>query len=237
MGNGKPDLSELNLTAVLRIFSTLMILTSIAFSVLSLIPFPTASGYKSVGTHLWRIFRRHPSVERDLALLMLSGLSKTDIQRRDLPLHLSDLANALEDNSGDFATARLIKYAIMLDRQEILAAGVALNDATRCFAQVPEIQRSAFWFERAYFVARYRRQPEEAAQCLAEGLNTFVIRPMLQLRAEAAIAFSKENWQGAKDKAQSALENYKRWGEPIAARVEAEQMRDLLSRAAINLKI
>ena len=224
----------MDMTALWRMLLTFLFLMNSLLAIFNLVPFWSKGNFKSDGLQLWRIARGDPNVPRDMALLMLIGSARMGVKPRDWEPHLIQVANALEDGSEEFATARFIRFTHFMDRGETQAAGVALDEAMSRIEHVNEMNRPSFWLEHANFLALHRNQPEAARRSFDEAAK-YTVRPMTRLRVEAAIAFAERDWPRVMEKASAALEDFKCWGEPPAfAQDDAEELRALMARAAAS---
>lgn len=219
---------------IVSVFLSLVFLVNFALVIGNLIP-SNSDFVKSDGFHLLRIIKNDPYISRDISLGILSNYVYKGVESKNWDLEIIKTANLFE-KSSNFVFAKYFLYAFLLDSGNIEEAGTALDEVIANINCVASENRTNLWLERAYFLFLHRSSMEEAQHCL-EQVPPDAAWPMLQLRAEAAVAFSKQNWQEAKDKAHAALEDFKLRGEPIEAREEAEQIRDLLSRAETNLKM
>ena len=215
------------------VFLTCLFFVNTYLACFNLIPARTSGNVKNDGLELWRIARGDLGVPRDMASLMLLSRARSGIKPRDWELRLIETANALEDDSGEFATARFIRFAYLMDRGETQAAGVALDEAMTRIRHVNEVNRPNIWLEHANFLALHRNQPE-AARCSFDEAAKYPVRPMFRLRAEAAIAFAERDYPRAVEKANAALEDFKCWGKPVFALDDAEELRALMARAAAS---
>ena len=215
------------------VFLTCLFFVNTYLACFNLIPARTSGNVKNDGLELWRIARGDLGVPRDMASLMLLSRARSGIKPRDWELRLIETANALEDDSGEFATARFIRFAYLMDRGETQAAGVALDEAMTRTRHVNEVNRPNIWLEHANFLALHRNQPE-AARCSFDEAAKYPVRPMFRLRAEAAIAFAERDYPRAVEKANAALEDFKCWGKPVFALDDAEELRALMARAAAS---
>jgi hypothetical protein len=233
--NGLVQLGErenwrMDIAALSRIFLTFLFFANTFFAFTSLVPFRSKNDFKSDGFQLWSFIRGDPRVPRAIATLALFSNLRTGIKPRDWEPQLIETANALEDQSNEFATARFLRYAFLLDRGDTEAAGIDLDNAMTYIEKVSEVNRPGFWLEHANYLALHRNQPEAARRSFEEAAK-YTVRPMPRLRAEAAIAFAEGDWSRVIEKASAALEDFKLWGEPVYARDDAEELRELMARA------
>ena len=134
----------MDMTALWRMLLTFLFLMNSLLAIFNLVPFWSKGNFKSDGLQLWRIARGDPNVPRDMALLMLIGSARMGVKPRDWEPHLIQVANALEDGSEEFATARFIRFTHFIDRGETQAAGVALDEAMTRIEHVNEMNRPIF---------------------------------------------------------------------------------------------
>ena len=230
---GAREYQTMDIAALWRMLLTFLFLVNSFLAVFNLVPFRIKGNFKSDGLHLWRIARGDPNVPRDMASLMLLGSARMGVKPRDWEPDLIQVANAIKDDTDEFATARLMRFAHLMDRGETQAAGVALDEAMTRIEKVNEMNRPNFWLEYANFLALYRNQPEAARSSLEEAAK-YAVRPMIRLRAEAAVAFAERDYPRAVEKASAALEDFRLWGEPAFAKDDAEELRALMARAAAS---
>ena len=210
-----------------------MLLINGLFVVTNLFPFQFTDSLTSDGYRFWRALKRDPSLTREFAISKLFYFGQSDVKPRNWDSDLLIDANAIKDETSHFVYARWFRYLNLIDCGAIESAGMAIDEAIRLIEKVPETERPNLWLEHAYFLALHRGQPEPARRSFDEAAK-YTVRPMLRLRAEAAIAFAERDCPRAVEKASAALEDFKSWGEPVFAQDEAEELRALMARAAAN---
>ena len=163
----------------------------------TLIPYST-SGFASDGGQYLDLMRGGHRAERHLLMLTLSACSLNG--RRPREWDAAPVARLLElaEQRMDQIAAAAHHYAFYyyLDLGQIDRAGAELDRALELKEAYPAELQPGLWLELAYFQARYRRDPEGAAESLKKGAGGFV-EAHTRARAEAAVALIKGDLQGA----------------------------------------
>jgi hypothetical protein len=101
-------------------------------------------------------------------------------------------ALAIHDVSADRMAGLLLAYRHHLDRGEIILAGRFLDDAVNLQRRLPmNFATRRLWLERAYYQARYRKDPVTGREALELGRRGLPVERSLTLRAECAVLMAE----------------------------------------------
>jgi hypothetical protein len=187
-------------------------------------------GLLSDGAQLLRIVRHDPKFTRDSAITMLLSYAQNGVPASAWDSKMIALATSIEDHSAESVLAHWLAYSAAIDLNEIALAGKHIKQAFADIDTLAELQRPSLHLEMAYFLAIHEGNLTEAKAALEHGHGQAVL-PLVRLRAEAAIAFAEQDFEQAITKAEEMIEDFKKRKEPVAARLEAEQMRALITSA------
>ncbi|HNT75082.1 MAG TPA: M50 family metallopeptidase [Anaerolineae bacterium] len=211
----------------------LVIVAAIALmtGVATLIPF-SSSGFASDGGQYLDLMRGGHRAERRLLMLTLSAYSFNGRRPREwdaaLVARLLELAEQRLDQIA--AAAHHFAFYYYLDLGQIDHAGAELDRALALAEAYPAELRPGLWLELAYFQARYRRDPEGAAESLKKGAGGFV-EAHTRARAKAAVALSKGDLQEAITAIDLALSQIDRSMDRGGAIAEKEWLLELQTQA------
>jgi hypothetical protein len=223
-----PPLGNPTWTSVLQVFSCWLLLINLAL-LFELLPIKIR-GFLTDGAQLLRIVRRDPKFTRDTAISMLLAHARNGIPASAWDSKMIALATSIEDHSGSSVLAFWLAYYAAIDRNEIELAGQHIKHAFADIDSLAELERPNLHLEMAYFLAIHEGNVAEAKTALEHGHGQAVL-PLVRLRAEAALAFAEQDYDEAIVKAESMLEDFRKRKEPVAARLEADQMRALITAA------
>jgi hypothetical protein len=214
--------------SVLQVFSCWLLLINLAF-LFELLPIKIRD-FLTDGAQLLRIVRHDPKFTRDTAISMLLAHARNGIPASAWDSKVIALATSIEDHSGSSVLAFWLAYYAAIDRNEIDLAGQHIKQAFADIDNLTELERPNLYLEMAYFLAIHEGNVTEAKTALEHGHGQTVLL-LVRLRAEAAVAFAEQDFDQAIAKAEEMLEDFKKRKEPVAARLEAEQMRALIASA------
>ncbi|MBN2003663.1 MAG: M50 family metallopeptidase [Anaerolineae bacterium] len=225
--------TQLHATPVNQAGFFLVVLAGIGLmtGVATLIPY-SSSGFATDGEQYLDLMRGGHRAERRLLMLTLSACSFNGRRPREwdaaLVARLLELAEQRRDQIA--AAAHHSAFYYYLDLGQIDRAGAELDRALALEEAYPAELRPGLWLERAYFQARYRRDPEGAAESLKKGSGGFV-EAHTRARAEAAVALSQGDRQGALTAIDLALSRIDRSMDRGGAIAEKEWLLELQTQA------
>jgi hypothetical protein len=215
-------------SSVLQVFLCWLLIINL-FLLVELLPIKTRGLY-SDGAQLLRIVRRDPKFNRDRAISILLANAQNGVPASAWDSKIIVLATSIEDHSAESVLAHWLAYFAAIDCNEINMAEQHIKQAFADIDSLAELQRPNLYLEMAYFLAIHEGNVIEAKAALEHGHGQAVL-PLVRLRAEAAVAFAEQDFDQAITKAESMLEDFKKLKEPVAARLEAQQMRALITSA------
>lgn len=205
-------------------------LISFAFFVLSLVPM-TAKGLMSDGRRLGRLLQRGAAAEREVALLLLTGLSVHGTRPRDLPEASLRILIQHDDRDLFAIVGRFIGYFHQLDHGapdkalELLRAVLAQAD------RLPLPTRQMVEAEHSYWLATFQGATIPAREALRRA-GRCELAPAALLRAQAAVLLAEGNQRKAKDAANEALAALRtRTTGVTPCRAETEWLADIVRRS------
>lgn len=157
--------------------------------------------------------------------------------QRPAEWHPRWIAQALTpaDAVPERVTALVLAYVHHLDRGDIAQAGGALDDAVTLQHRLPpcDITR-LLWLERAYFLARYRRDPLSARDAWERAAYGLPVEQALLLRTECALLVAEGDTRTASDLLAAASALLPAEDPPGMARYEFDRLRDLAGRRTLG---
>lgn len=217
-------------------FLVIVAAIALATGVGTLIPYST-SGFASDGGQYLDLIRGGHRAELRLLMLTLSAYSFHGRRPRewDAPLvaRLLELAEQRMDQVAVAAHHSAFYHYLDLGRTD--SAGAELNRAMELKDAYPAELQPGLWLELAYFQARYRRDPEGAAESLQKGTGGFV-EAHTRARAEAAVALIKGDLQGAMTAIDLALSRIDRSMDPGGAIAEKDWLLEMRAQACCSAK-
>jgi hypothetical protein len=206
----------------------LICLISFGIGILTSIPMQ-ADGFTSDGGRIWNLLKGGPAAQIEMALLHAVAQGSAGI--RPALIDPEPLLTALEYsvNSPYKTYLNAILYNHYQDRGDLENAGSFLEAYLSGAETVPKGYLAIISLEKAWFEARYHRNPDEAkAYFFREKIGVMVPKSQV-LRAEAAIAFAEENYSLAAYKAHAAIAELPKLMDQGAAIAEKEWLQTLLS--------
>jgi hypothetical protein len=217
-------------TAVGYLALLVFCLLSILVAMSALVP-STTKGYSSDGKQLLRFFRNDDEVEAEVALTAVSLASLAGQRPRDWDRALLRRALALAPDTPRGALARLIAHSHALDRGDIEAARVYLNEGLTHREVVPQMSRPALLLQGAYFAAIHDADPIRARQYFDAAGHGALLGAEGRLIAEAAVlhAEGKPGVEPLLEQAEAGLDNTMDRG---GAKLASDEIADLRARRA-----
>lgn len=159
---------------------------SLMVAVAALAP-TTTQGYSSDGKQIWRFLRHDKDVEAEVALTTISLGSLAGQRPRDWDPALVERALQLPRDTSRGVLAQLIAHSFVLDRGDIDAARVYLNEALANRHHVPQLSRPALLLQGAYFAAIHDGDAVAARTYFDEAGEGALMGPEARMVAEAAV--------------------------------------------------
>jgi hypothetical protein len=157
--------------------------------------------------------------------------------QRPADWHPRWIAQALApaDPTPERVTALVLAYVHHLDRGDTTQAGRALDDAVTLQHRLPnnDVTRQ-LWLERAYFLARHRRDPLSARAAWDRAAQGLPVEQTLLLRAECALLVAEGDTRSASDLLAAASALLPAENPPGMAAFEFDRLRDLAGRRTLG---
>ncbi len=166
-----------------------LVVVSVICALVALVP-AGAWGFFTDGARIQQLLAGGAAGERWAALFALSAASTDGARPRDYPPALVSKLDAASDETLDEATARLYRYAVALDTDNVESAREHLRRALAIRDHVPVMKRPTLHLAAAFFVAWYDRDATAAEQHLALA-NDALLNRAAGIATRAAIAAVK----------------------------------------------
>jgi hypothetical protein len=133
---------------------------SVGIGLITLLP-TTTSGFLTDGARLWRLWRGHPSADRNAAVFALTSLTFTE-RPREWPASLVEQAVGTEDGTLYDVEGHRMAYLYALDTGRLTAARGHLQVALDRHGTYPASAESVLFVEAAFFEGGIRADAEAA---------------------------------------------------------------------------
>ncbi|MBN2280674.1 MAG: M50 family metallopeptidase [Candidatus Marinimicrobia bacterium] len=208
-------------------FLMIVAILALGTTVGALLPFST-KGFASDGGQLLDILRGGHRAERRQILMTLSAFSLNGTRPRELDHLLVNRLLELSNQEKDQVAVAAHHFAFYhyLDMGRIDIAGAELDRALELKETYPAELQSGLCLEHAYYQARFGEGAKTAEESLKKGSGGFV-EAHTRARAEAAVALSKGDIQGAKIAIDLALSRIDRSIDKGGAKAEKDWIQEL----------
>jgi hypothetical protein len=203
---------------------------SLLFFLSSMKPGLYYSGLPADGGRIVTLLQDNALAERWCTLVLLNRADASGLRPRDWDAVLVHKALALADGTYDDLAARIIGYQWALDSGRIDVAGRLLDEALASWAAWMTGTRLRLALEKAYFLARHRRNAPDAREWYDRVRRNRQTRP-LQYRAEAAIFLAEGNFQAAQTQARAGLAALASETPTGVTQAECDWFQDILQQA------
>lgn len=161
------------------------------------------NGLLTDGGRILMLLRGNAPAARWCALVALNSANMQGVRPRDWDPHLIQQAQSFNDGSYDDLTAQLLTYQWALDNAYLERASLLLETAVNSRAAWVYGARRLLALEKAYLLAWYQHQAEEAHLWLDQGGHGVSV---LHHRTEAAVSLAAGHYMQAKQMAEAGLD-------------------------------
>jgi hypothetical protein len=176
---------------------------SLLVGLLTLVPV-RSGGFYSDGARLLRLTKASDEVEREVALIALTGMSMAGTRPREWDSALVEKGSGIRDGGPFEVGGRQFAYAHALDGGDVDAARVHLEAALARIDQLPAGGRSSLLFAAATFYALYDGDVATAGSYLRQARPGMISAPHQRRLAEAAVRLAEGDVVGARAAAHDA---------------------------------
>ncbi|CAN5662060.1 M50 family metallopeptidase [soil metagenome] len=160
-----------------------------------------SGGFYSDGARMLRLMQATDDVEREVALVALTGLSVGGTRPRERDAALVERGAAIRDGGPFEVGGRQFAFAHALDSGDVGAARDHLEAALERIHQLPGGARSSLLLAAATFFALYDGDAERARRLMGEGGGGITAAPHRRQLAEAAVRLAEGDISGAREAA------------------------------------
>jgi hypothetical protein len=169
--------------------------------------FPTRSGgFYSDGARLLRLLRGGSDVEREVALMSITGLAVGGVRPRDWDPSLMQLCAAIEDDGPFEVGGRYYAFAHAFDAGEIDVARAHAAFVCEHIDQLPKGARASLLFGVATFHALVDNDADRARTLIRSAPQSLLPASHQRALAQAAISLADGDGMTATDLAHEAIQ-------------------------------
>lgn len=209
---------------------------NVFLAAVSLTPTRT-SGFYSDGARLLRMARGGPELDREIAILLLSGTTVGGIRPREWDPALVRRAVGEADGSLFHVMGLQYAFAHAHDRGDVDAARAHVHAILAAQEAFPPILRSSLRLGTVYFIARHEGDAARARALVDESRGGLLLDAHIRHLAAAAAAWAGGDGTGAAaelDRAEAALPGAVDRGGAVAAADRIAELRALLRGAPVR---